>query len=204
MSASTIFVFFCISELLSYQPFTVRVLCTIGSAAMLSVVVHQFWGRLILRPINLLQDRMNSMGRGTWTQPIPVDRQDEIWVLVEEFNLLGPRLTHVAHQYAAASKLAAMALIGQRVTRRTNAARSRLAEIQELLLEARHRGQDVPPAALQKVGKAAEELADLESDLESEFQDELVRQDPPPQSMPREEGLSQRAAPAMRVNARLT
>ena len=114
------------------------------------------------------------------------------------------RLTHVAHQYAAASKLAAMALVGQRVTRRTNAARSRLAEIQELLIEARHRGQDVLPAALQKVGKAAEELADLESDLESEFQDELIRQDPPPQSMPREKGLSQRAAPAMHVNARLT
>jgi methyl-accepting chemotaxis protein len=182
MSASTIFVFFGMSELLSYQPFALRFLCAIGAAATLSVAVNQLWGRLISRPINLLLDRMNSMGRGTWTQPIPVERQDEMGVLVREFNLLGPRLTYVAHQYAAASKLAALALTGHRVTRRTGIARSRLVEIQKVLSEARYQNQTVPQATLRQVGEIAAELENLSAELESEFNDELIRQGLPAQS----------------------
>jgi hypothetical protein len=135
------------------------------------------------------------MSLGTWTQPIPVERQDEIGRLIGEFNLLGPRLTFVAHQYAAASKLAALALIGQRVTRRTNIARRRVVEIQELLSEARYRSQAVPQVAVHQMGKVAEELADLAADLDSEFNDELVRQGLPARLISGEKGGASRAGP---------
>jgi HAMP domain-containing protein len=231
VSASTIVVFFGISEVLSYQQAAeflaqhemrmqqggenealltalrqeklsllwelaaLRLLSVVGAVAALLVALNLLWGRLVSRPVNLLLDRMNSMSRGAWTQPIPIERQDEIGRLVGEFNLLGPRLTFVAHQYATASKLAAMALIGQRVTRRTNIARRRVVEIQELMSEARHHGQAVPPAAEHQMGKVAEELADLAADLESEFNNELVRQGLPSRMISGENGRGPVAGP---------
>jgi hypothetical protein len=94
------------------------------AVAALSVILGLLWKRMISRPIALLLDKMGKMSRGTWNQPIPVEQDDEIGRLLHEFNLLGPRLTFAAHQYAAAAKLAAMALIGQRVVRKANAASS--------------------------------------------------------------------------------
>lgn len=161
---------------------TLRVLSVLGAMTALSVALHLLWGRLVARPVNLLLARMNSMSRGTWTQPIPIEREDEIGQLVGEFNLLGPRLTFAAHQYAAASKLAALALIGQRVTRRTHIAGCRLAEIQQLLLDAHNRGTAAPQAAVEQIGFVTEELADLAADLEAEFNAELVRQGLPRQA----------------------
>ena len=172
-----------------------RLLSVVGAVAALSVALNLLWGRFVSRPVNLLLDRMNSMSRGVWVQSIPVERQDEIGRLVGEFNLLGPRLTFVAHQYATASKLAAMALIGQRVTRRTNIARRRVVEIQELLSEARYLSQAVPPAAVHQMGKVAEELADLAADLESEFNNELVRQGLPSRLISGENGRGPVAGP---------
>jgi methyl-accepting chemotaxis protein len=172
-----------------------RVLSAVGAAAALFVALHWLWGRLVSRPVNLLLDRINSMSRGTWTQPIPVERPDEIGRLVREFNLLGPRLTFVAHQFAAASKLAAMALIGQRVARRTDIARGRLVKIRELLSEAPYRSQAVPQAAVDEIGKVAGELAGLAADLESEFNDELARQGLPARSIHGEKGRASRAGP---------
>jgi HAMP domain-containing protein len=171
-----------------------HMLSVFGAVAALSVALSLLWDRLVSRPINLLLDRMSSMSRGTWTQPIPAEREDEIGRLVKEFNLLGPRLTFTAHQFAAASKLAAMALIGQRVTRRTNLARSRLVEIQELLSEARYRGQVVPQATVWQMGEVAEELADLAEDLDSGFNDELVRQGSAPRLICREKGGASRVS----------
>jgi methyl-accepting chemotaxis protein len=159
-----------------WESAALRLLCAVGAVVALSVASNLLLRRLIWRPINLLLGRMNSMSLGTWTQPIPVERQDEIGRFVGEFNLMGPRLTFVAHQYAAASKLAALALIGQRVTRRTNTARRRVVEIQKLLSGARYRSQAVPQAAVNRMGTVAEELADLAAHLETDFNDELVRQ----------------------------
>ena len=153
-----------------------RLLSTAVALATLAVVLNLLWVRLVNRPISLLLNRIDSMSRGTWTQPLTVERHDEIGGLVKEFNLLGRRLTFVAHQYAAASKLAAMALIGQRVNRRATAARWRVEELQKLLIEARLANQVVPQGAVRRIGKVAEELMDLAADLESEFNDELVRQ----------------------------
>lgn len=153
-----------------------RVLCAIGTVIALSAAVHLLWSRLISGPIDALRERINSMSRGTWLQPMPTEQQDEIGGLVGELNLLGPRLIFAAHQYAAASKLAAMALIGQRVTRRTGVARSRLTEIHQVLTEARYQGHVVPQSAVRQMGDVADELADLAAEVESGFNDELLRQ----------------------------
>ncbi len=171
---------------LLWQSAALRLLGGLGVVVTLWVAVHLLWTRLISRPIDVLRERMNSMSRGTWTQPMPVEQQDEISSLVGEFNLLGPRLIYAAHQYAAASKLAAMALIGQRVTRRTGVARSHLAEIQQVLAEARYQSQVVPQSAVRQLGEVADELADLAAELESGFNDELVRQGLPTGLMCRE------------------
>ena len=152
-----------------------RVLSAVVAVAALSVVLNLLWRRLVSRPINLLLDQMGSMSRGTWTQPIPVERQDEIGRLVREFNLLGPRLTFVAHQYAAASKLAAMALIGQRVVRRTSIARGRVLEILEIPTAARGQNQVVPETAVHRAQMVADELYSVAADFEADFHGELAR-----------------------------
>ncbi len=172
-----------------------RILCLFAAAGTFSVALNLLWHRHMSRPVDLLRDRMNAMSRGTWTQPIPVELDDEVGGLVRDFNLLGPRLTFAAHQFAAASKLAAMALIGQRVTRRINTARSLLAEIQASLSEARYHGQTVPQSAVHQMAKVTEELADLAEDLESGFNDELVRQGLPPRMSPGKEGPIPRVGP---------
>jgi len=172
-----------------------RMLCLFGAIAASSAALNLLWGRHISRPIGLLRDRMNAMSRGTWTQPIPVEHDDEIGRLVRDFNLLGPRLTFKAHEFAAASKLAAMALIGQRVTRQTNIARSHLVEIQQSLTKARYHSQAVPQSAVRHMARVTEDLADLAEDLESGFNDELVRQGLPSRMSPGKEGPIPRVGP---------
>ena len=170
-----------------------RTLSALGAVAALSVALSLLWGRLLSQPVDLLLDRMNAMSRGTWTRPITSERDDEIGRLIREFNLLGPRLTFTAHQFAAASKLASMALISQQVTRRANLSRSRLVEARESLAEARYRGLVAPQTAMRQVEEVAEELADLAEDLDSGFNAELARQGLPPQSSGHEVGGDSRA-----------
>ena len=93
------------------------------------------------------------MSRGTWTQPIAVEQDDETSNPVNDSNVLGPRLPFAAHQFVAASNLAAIAQIGQRVTGRTRIARSRLAEIQESYSEARCRSQALQQSTVQQLAK---------------------------------------------------
>lgn len=170
-------------QLFQREAAAMRLLSGCGAVVALSVAVNLLVRRRLSRPINMLRDRLKLMSRGTWTQPIPVERHDEVGRLIGEFNLLGPRLTFAAHQYAAASKLAAMALIGQRVTRRVNIVKRRVVVVEELLSEARYLSQIVPQAAVHEIAKVAEELTDLAADLESQFNDELVRQGLPVRSI---------------------
>ena len=163
-----------------------RMLSMFGAIAALSVALSLLWDRCVSQPIKLLRDRMNAMSRGTWTQPVLTEQDGEIGRLVRDFNLAGPRLTFAAHQFAAASKLAAMALIGQRVTRRTDIARRRLVEIQQSLAESRYRSQAVPQSAVHEMAEVTQELADLAEDLESGFNEELVHQGLPARLIPGE------------------
>src|SRR5215468_10371021 len=109
---------------------------------------------------------MHKMRLGTWSQPIPVEQQDddEIGTLMREFNDLGPNLAFTAHQYAAASKLAAMALIGQRVVRRTMAARQRLLAVSETLTHLPH-DEQFKLVAVEQIQLVAGELAAVANDF---------------------------------------
>jgi hypothetical protein len=119
---------------------------------------------------------MHKMRLGTWNQPIPVEQNedDEIGTLVREFNDLGPNLAFSAHQYAAASKLAAMALVGQRVVRRTMAARQRLLAVSETLSHIPH-DEQFQRVAVEQIQLVAGELATVATDFDAEFQAELAR-----------------------------
>jgi hypothetical protein len=97
---------------------------------------------------------------------------------MRELNDLGPKLTFTAHQYAAASKLAGMALIGQRVVRRTMSARQRLlaasVALARLPVDDRSRGMVIEQFRL-----VAGELESVAADFDSEFRAELARVGPP-------------------------
>lgn len=80
-----------------------------------------------------------------------------------------------------------MAQIGQPVTRQTKIARSHLVEIQQSLTEARYHGQVAPQSAVHQMARMTQELEDLAEDLESGFNDELVRQELPSNG-PRQKG----------------
>jgi hypothetical protein len=57
------------------------------------------------------------------------------------------------------------------------------------------RNSTAPQAAVQEIGKVAEGLAGLAADLESEFNDELVRQGLPARLSSGEKGRASRAGP---------
>jgi HAMP domain-containing protein len=76
------------------------------------------WSRTVLRPLADLLRHINYMHRGSWGIPVPVRSKDEIGELTEAFNELGGQLTLTVHQFAAASKLSALALLGQSLEKR--------------------------------------------------------------------------------------
>jgi HAMP domain-containing protein len=151
-----------------------RLLTAAVAVGALSIALAVGWRRRVSRPMAQISDRIREMRLGTWSQPIPVEQDDEIGTLLRDFNNLGPELSFTAHQYAAASKLAAMALIGQRVVRRTMAARQRLLAVSELL-ERRPGDEQFQGIAVEQVRLAAGELETVATDFESEFQAELAR-----------------------------
>jgi hypothetical protein len=153
----------------------------VAAAAILTctLVLGIMWRRRVSRPMALLSQRIHEMRLGTWNRPLPVEQDDEMGKLMQEFNDLGPELSFTAHQYAAASKLAAMALIGHRVVRRTMAARQRLLALSEALsqLPADEQFQGI---AVEQVRQVADELGAVAADFDTEFQAELGRIKSPP------------------------
>jgi nitrogen fixation/metabolism regulation signal transduction histidine kinase len=153
----------------------IRFVAAIAALGTISVTLAIVWRRRVSRPIAMVRDRINKMRLGTWTHPIPVEQDDEIGTLMREFNDLGPELAFSAHQYAAASKLAAMALIGQRVVRRTNAAKQMLLAISESMGR-RPDDEQFQKASAEQVRLVATELESVAADFDSAFQMELARQ----------------------------
>jgi hypothetical protein len=100
----------------------IRFLVAAAAIHTCTLVLGLMRRRRVSRPMALLSQRIHEMRLGTWKQPLPVDQDDEMGKLMREFNDLGPELSFTPHQYAAGSELAAMALIGHRVVRRTKAA----------------------------------------------------------------------------------
>jgi nitrogen fixation/metabolism regulation signal transduction histidine kinase len=140
----------------------------------ISIVFGVMWRRRVSRPMAQLSERMRQMRLGTWNHSIPLDQTDEMGTLVREFNQLGPELTFTAHQYAAASKLAAMALIGQRVVRGTTTARQRLLALSEALSHL-PADETLRGIAIEQIKQVASELETVAAAFDSEFQAELAR-----------------------------
>jgi hypothetical protein len=161
----------------------------------LSITVAFLWRRRVTRPMAMMSDRIRKMRLGTWSDPIPVEHDDEMGTFLREFNNVGPELSFTAHQYAAASKLAAMALIGQRIVRRTVAAQQRLLAVSEAL----SRVSDNEPfqrMAVEQVRLVAGDLETVAADFQSEFQSELARVGSSPETAD-----SERRSPCLRSSS---
>jgi methyl-accepting chemotaxis protein len=138
-------------------------------------VLNLLWYRLILLPIRQILSHINVMGRGTWTGSIPVRRKDEIGQLALAFNELSGTLNSTIHQFAAASKLSALALLGTRMVRKINLAKDHVNGVMILLKVARQRDRNVPKAAIDNLQFTAGSLEELKEEFETQFQQEFLR-----------------------------
>lgn len=150
----------------------VRLLNAAIAMSALVAVLNVLWGRFIVSPIQLLLRHINWMSRGTWNTPIVVRQQDEIGDLTRAFNDMGLQLTSTVQQFAAASKLAALALTGQRIVNRTEAAKARIIEVKGML------SLPNPDAVMQsetvvKLDEAIDILNNIRMQVETEFEDQF-------------------------------
>jgi methyl-accepting chemotaxis protein len=159
-----------------FRKVTVVRLAYAGVTIAVSVVIlNALWYSMLLQPLHILVRHINVMKRGTWTYPIPLKRKDEFGEIIHAFNELGTALTLVAHQYANASKLAALSLIGQRLVRRTKLAADNVSNIAVLLRVVREHGQRVPDSAIGNLELAAKDLLALQSEFEAQFQEQYEK-----------------------------
>jgi len=142
---------------------------------LLLVALNFLWRKLVQAPLRDLMRHIDWMSRGTWNQPLEVNHKDEVGSLAEAFNQLGDRLTFTVHQFATASKLSALAVVGQRLVRKVSVVREHVLAIRNMLATARQNREPVPEAALENLTAAAGHLESIESDFESEFERELSR-----------------------------
>lgn len=150
--------------------------CTaVVTCLMLLLVLNYLWRSLVETRLNELLAHIESMSRGAWTDPVSDSRKDEVGSLTEAFNQLGDRLAFTVQQFATASKLSALAIVGQRLVRRVMLVREHLAAIRSLLGVAHQQRQEVPEAALRNLDAAAASLAVLETEFQREFDRELSR-----------------------------
>ncbi len=96
----------------------VHVIHAAATVIVLALVLNLLWYRLFIRRIEILLQHINRMRLGTWTDKIAVEEDDEVGQLSRAFNELGEQLTMTVQQFAATSRLSAMALIGQGVVRK--------------------------------------------------------------------------------------
>ncbi len=145
----------------------------------LVIVLHVLWWRLFLRPLECLLKHIHSMGLGSWIDPIPVDRSDEIGDLIRAFNALGDQLTASVQQVAVTSRLSALALLGGRVVRKATLVRDHVRSIELMLDAARQEGGTIPESVgfnLMRVGADLERITDeFEMMFAHEFDSHSVR-----------------------------
>lgn len=163
-------------------------LTAVVTCVMLLLVLNYLWRRLVDTRLNELVSHIETMSRGSWSEPVHDTRKDEVGNVTEAFNQLGDRLAFTIQQFATASKLSALAILGRRLVRKVMVAREHLLAIRSLLNVAREHREQVPEAAIRNLDAAAESLTVIESEFEREFQHELSRhamQASPPAVRPR-------------------
>jgi methyl-accepting chemotaxis protein len=147
---------------------------TAGVTCLLLLLALNFlWRRMVQAPLRDLMRHIDWMSRGTWNRPVEVNHNDEVGNLAEAFNQLGDRLTFTVHQFAIASKLSALAVVGQRIVRKVSLIREHVLAIRNMLATAQQNQEPIPQAAVENLTAAAGNLESLESDFESEFEREL-------------------------------
>lgn len=136
-------------------------------------VLHILWWRVFLRPLEQLLRHIHAMGLGTWTDPICVERHDEIGDLIKAFNALGDQIAASVQQVSATSRLSAMALLGGRIVRKTVVARDHVRAIQQMLEGARRQGGTIPEQAIANLTTIAGDLDEIANQFEAEFAHEF-------------------------------
>ncbi|MBI4905166.1 MAG: HAMP domain-containing protein [Acidobacteria bacterium] len=148
----------------------------------LVIVLGTLCDRIVLSPLDDLLRHINYMGRGTWKAAIPVPRKDEIGQLTQAFNGLGEQLTLTVQQFAAASKLSAMALLGQSVVKKVMAVRDLLCTTEQVLRVEGRQHPDVPEQALNSLAVAIKALDDIPVLFDEEFDRQFGLHSVPPKS----------------------
>ena len=150
----------------------------------LVIVLNTLCNRIVLAPLQDLLRHINYMGRGAWKEAIAVHRKDEIGQLTQAFNELGEQLTLTVQQFASASKLAAMALLGQALVKRVMEARDSLRATQRLLGKTRKHHEAVPEQVLTSLETAIKALEDIPARFDEEFDREFELHSAPTASKP--------------------
>ncbi len=139
----------------------------------LIAVLHILWWRLFLRPLERLLQHIHAMGLGTWTEPIRVERHDELGNLIKAFNALGDQIAASVQQASVTSRLAAMALLGGRIVRRTIIVRDHIRAVQLFLEAARQEGSAIPDPVVANLTAIAGDLDEIANQFEADFTHEF-------------------------------
>ncbi len=164
-----------------------RLAIAILAAGAAVLALDRLWRRMMDAPMRRILERINVMRHGTWTAP-PAASAGDFCELDTAINELGQDLTFTAHQFARASKLAALAMLENRFCRRLHLATEHLSSIVTLLTLARDYAQPVPETAIGNLQLAARDLREMQAQLMSEFDRRLRDQE--------EDGLEPEAARA--------
>ncbi|MEZ5398808.1 MAG: HAMP domain-containing protein [Bryobacteraceae bacterium] len=139
----------------------------------LVLVLNVLCNRIVLSPLDDLLRHINYMGRGTWKAAIPVRRNDEIGQLTGAFNALGEQLTATVQQFAAASKLSALALLGQTLVKKVVLATDILRATERQLRDEPAGSDAISAPALASLRVAVGTLEEIPARFEAEFDREL-------------------------------
>lgn len=146
----------------------------------LIAALNMLWSRTVLRPLADLLRHINYMGRGNWTSPVPVRSKDEIGELTEAFNELGGKLTLTVHQFASASKLSALSLLGQSLVKKAVLASDLLRASRARIECDQEQGEAASEVERACVQLAIETLEEIPVLFDAEFQRELSLHSVPP------------------------
>ena len=135
-------------------------------------ILQILWWRLFLSPLDSILKHIRAMGLGTWTNPIPLERSDEVGDLIRAFNSLGDQLAAAVEQVAITSRLSAVALVGGRMARKATSIRDRVRSV-EVLMAAVQRERDVPEAVLLRLSEIGADLDAIRTDFEAAFAHEF-------------------------------
>jgi HAMP domain-containing protein len=150
----------------------------------LAVVLNALWYRLFIRRLEVLLRHINAMRLGTWTETVPVEREDEIGRLTQAFNELGGQLTMTVQQFATASKLSGMALVGHSLVRKILLIKDHLEAVNGMLDLAKSDGREIPEPALHNLKSIIASLREIPAEFEAEFGRQLGLHSVPPGTGP--------------------